>query len=215
MTKDDYKRYLASDHWKETRKAALARAKWKCQLCCSFKDLNVHHRTYANLGHEEDCDLTVLCRDCHAKFHGDLPKASPDSNKDKPLVTLAMFCTSTPKPNDVTINGKLLPRRTSNLLKRDDALKDTVVEYSRLLNARVPYNYTLSHKEVITAKKILERVGNPETVLDFYRWVFREWDGPIIKSLSGVCDIHTPTLHVLLGFTSILDCFYERKQNRG
>jgi hypothetical protein len=31
--------------------------------------LDVHHRTYENKGKEKLGDLTVLCRECHTKFH--------------------------------------------------------------------------------------------------------------------------------------------------
>lgn len=65
----EYQEYLNSPHWKETRLKALKRAGNRCQLCSSTKDLNVHHNTYKNKGHEDLNDLVVLCRKCHAKFH--------------------------------------------------------------------------------------------------------------------------------------------------
>lgn len=64
-----YKEYLQTDHWKSTRMGALKRARFKCQLCNSKDDLNVHHRTYDRLGGELASDLIVLCRSCHGKFH--------------------------------------------------------------------------------------------------------------------------------------------------
>lgn len=64
-----YKEYLKTDHWKGTRKWALKRAGYKCALCDSSKNLNVHHRTYDNRGHELANDVIVLCQCCHAKFH--------------------------------------------------------------------------------------------------------------------------------------------------
>lgn len=67
--KINYKEYLESPHWKETRLKALDRAGYRCQLCCSKVDLNVHHNTYKNLNNEDPKDLFVLCRKCHAKFH--------------------------------------------------------------------------------------------------------------------------------------------------
>lgn len=62
--------YLRSDHWREVRKAALERADHRCQVCNGSKQLDVHHRTYERKGCEEPGDLTVLCRRCHATFHG-------------------------------------------------------------------------------------------------------------------------------------------------
>jgi len=67
--KEEYREYLESNHWKEIRKKALDRAGRKCQLCSSKTNLNVHHNTYKNLGHEDLNDLVVLCRNCHKKFH--------------------------------------------------------------------------------------------------------------------------------------------------
>lgn len=71
MTKDEYVVYLQSDHWQTTRKAALARALHRCQVCNRDKNLDVHHRTYERVGREDAADLTVLCRDCHSLFHGE------------------------------------------------------------------------------------------------------------------------------------------------
>lgn len=68
-----YREYLLTEHWQETRERALWRADRQCRLCSSTEDLNVHHRTYERLGCEHNNDLTVLCRDCHAKFHDKLP----------------------------------------------------------------------------------------------------------------------------------------------
>jgi len=64
-----YAKYLASKHWKEVRDRALSFAEYRCQVCNSDKSLDVHHRTYENIGREPIQDLTVLCKECHALFH--------------------------------------------------------------------------------------------------------------------------------------------------
>lgn len=64
-----YARHLKTTKWNQTRKAALQRAGYRCQVCNSPDSLNVHHRTYERLGHEHPMDLTVLCRVCHKIFH--------------------------------------------------------------------------------------------------------------------------------------------------
>ena len=64
-----YGEYLQSPEWKRTRVTALRRADNKCELCFSKNRLNVHHRTYRNLGSEHYKDLIVLCEDCHTKHH--------------------------------------------------------------------------------------------------------------------------------------------------
>jgi hypothetical protein len=67
-----YKDYLLTYHWRITRKKTLKRAHYKCQICGSVKNLNVHHNTYENRGEEKDEDLIVLCENCHGKFHDKL-----------------------------------------------------------------------------------------------------------------------------------------------
>lgn len=68
-----YSDYLKTKHWHEYRKRKLAQAGYRCQLC-NAKDtvLQVHHRTYENLGAEKDSDCIVLCKDCHTIFHENL-----------------------------------------------------------------------------------------------------------------------------------------------
>lgn len=73
LKKMKYSAYLQSNHWKRKRSKSLSRAKYRCQLCNSDQDLNVHHRTYKNLGKEDYSDLTVLCTMCHEKHHDILP----------------------------------------------------------------------------------------------------------------------------------------------
>ena len=69
----DYKTYIRSDEWRDRATAAKERAGWRCQTC-NVPDnqavLHAHHRTYERLGNEEPNDITVLCAECHAKFHG-------------------------------------------------------------------------------------------------------------------------------------------------
>lgn len=69
MNKDEYAKYLKTPHWATVRDRALAYAERRCQLCYSPKDVEVHHRTYERIGCERPADLTVLCRECHAKHH--------------------------------------------------------------------------------------------------------------------------------------------------
>lgn len=83
----DYQTYLSSREWRSRREWALERANRRCQVCNGPDELEVHHRTYANLGAELPADLTVLCAGCHRLFHGTLPEP-PASFQAEP-VTLA------------------------------------------------------------------------------------------------------------------------------
>lgn len=66
----DYAVYLQSPEWRKRRDVAVKAAGGRCQLCYSAQFLQVHHRTYDRIGHEDSGDLTVLCARCHKKFHG-------------------------------------------------------------------------------------------------------------------------------------------------
>jgi len=65
----NYEAYIQSAEWQKRREVALARAAYRCQLCCTTKGLNVHHNTYANLGNERPEDLVCLCKKCHDVYH--------------------------------------------------------------------------------------------------------------------------------------------------
>ena len=69
-SKIDYKCYLKTMVWDNTRKKKLKEAGYKCQLCSKTgAELHVHHNSYERIGDEDMNDLIVLCEDCHKKFH--------------------------------------------------------------------------------------------------------------------------------------------------
>lgn len=68
MSRKEYLRYLKSYDWQVKRQRALKAADWRCQVCNSEISLEVHHRTYDNIGDEQPSDLTVLCHECHELF---------------------------------------------------------------------------------------------------------------------------------------------------
>jgi len=68
----NYSEYIQSPEWAERSNLAKERVGFKCQLCNKEGDqttLHAHHRTYERLGHEHYTDITILCAECHAKFH--------------------------------------------------------------------------------------------------------------------------------------------------
>jgi replicative DNA helicase len=71
-----YEEYLQTPEWLERRERKLKEADFRCQVCNKDGPLDVHHRTYEHRGNEAPGDLTVLCGDCHALFHG----VSPDES---------------------------------------------------------------------------------------------------------------------------------------
>jgi RNase P subunit RPR2 len=62
-----YIAYMQSMVWKDRRGIALTVAGYHCRRCFASRDLDVYHRTYARLFHEEPEDLIVLCRGCQEK----------------------------------------------------------------------------------------------------------------------------------------------------
>lgn len=70
LKKLDYEEYLHSDWWIVIRALSKKRSRNMCALCSSPEHLNVHHRSYKNLGKEKPEDVIVLCQDCHEKHHG-------------------------------------------------------------------------------------------------------------------------------------------------
>lgn len=62
--------YYKSKHWQILRDAKLRQSHELCTLCYSGEKLNCHHRTYDRAHEELLSDLTILCKDCHARFHG-------------------------------------------------------------------------------------------------------------------------------------------------
>jgi hypothetical protein len=65
-----YQEYLQTSHWQLVRRTALEAANHRCQRCGErHEPLDVHHRTYANLGCEHPADVVALCRNCHEEVH--------------------------------------------------------------------------------------------------------------------------------------------------
>ena len=70
----DYDEYLKSPHWQRMATLARERAGNRCQVCNADVLMEVHHRTYERMGHEQLEDLTALCPRCHALYHEAMPK---------------------------------------------------------------------------------------------------------------------------------------------
>ncbi len=75
-----YSAYIQSRAWKIMRQRRLSLDGGKCQVCGSNFELDVHHKTYKRLGHENMDDLVTLCRPHHRKIHED---SQPDTDEDE------------------------------------------------------------------------------------------------------------------------------------
>ena len=63
--KTSYEAYLRSPTWSAKRLERLNIDNHQCQTCGATENLEIHHKTYARLGHERMSDLITLCQSCH------------------------------------------------------------------------------------------------------------------------------------------------------
>lgn len=63
-----YSDYLKTDEWDELRRRTKERDGYRCILCNSSEQLQVHHRTYERVGSESIDDLSTICDPCHDLF---------------------------------------------------------------------------------------------------------------------------------------------------
>jgi 5-methylcytosine-specific restriction endonuclease McrA len=61
---------LDLEQYRLLRQSVLQRDGWRCQLCGSLRDLQVHHRKFrSRLGDDSAQNLITLCVDCHQAKH--------------------------------------------------------------------------------------------------------------------------------------------------
>jgi 5-methylcytosine-specific restriction endonuclease McrA len=77
-----YEQYLSSPRWARRKAAYFKTRAPKCKACKSWEQVDLHHLTYANLGHERDGDLMALCRTCHEAVH-ELHAQNPNASLAK------------------------------------------------------------------------------------------------------------------------------------
>lgn len=83
-----YIEYLESGDWKQRREQWLKAWGYRCALNKHHSEgLEVHHRTYDNLGAEEPEDCVVLCSRCHELHHKNMPIAP----KQRPQTSQPLF----------------------------------------------------------------------------------------------------------------------------
>lgn len=80
--KIDYNKYIETDEWHERSEQRKILDGYKCVICKSDKNLDVHHITYDRKGHEDiRHDLVTLCHDCHMKLHEEIKYAEEINKK--------------------------------------------------------------------------------------------------------------------------------------
>lgn len=67
VPESDYEYYMRSDDWRAKRTERLEMDGYTCQVCGrTDAPLQVHHRSYANLGNESLDELITVCKPCHS-----------------------------------------------------------------------------------------------------------------------------------------------------
>ena len=65
---DVYNKYINSEAWEDKKTQVLTRDGYRC-VCCNTQavdvPLDVHHKTYDNIGKEPLSDLSSMCKTCH------------------------------------------------------------------------------------------------------------------------------------------------------
>jgi 5-methylcytosine-specific restriction endonuclease McrA len=52
------------------RQQILRRDGWRCQLCGTLSNLEIHHKRFrSHSGHDSEENLVTLCTQCHAHIH--------------------------------------------------------------------------------------------------------------------------------------------------
>lgn len=56
--------------YESLRQQVLRRDGWRCQLCGTISDLEVHHKEFrSHSGDDSEENLITLCVNCHASIH--------------------------------------------------------------------------------------------------------------------------------------------------
>jgi 5-methylcytosine-specific restriction endonuclease McrA len=62
---------LSQVDYRELHQQVLRRDGWRCQVCGSMQNLEVHHlRFRSHGGDDSEQNLITLCAQCHSEAHG-------------------------------------------------------------------------------------------------------------------------------------------------
>lgn len=131
----DYDEYIQSDEWKARAKAIRKRDNYTCQDCkATDVRLDVHHLTYARLGHERDEDLIALCRECHDAREDEKKAEKEPRAKHSPV----MSDIKTRGPFDFTAGDELAPPTPNGPLYFSSILKTFTPSLETIYLATLP-----------------------------------------------------------------------------
>ena len=61
---------LGADFYRQLHRQVLERDGWRCQLCGTMSNLEVHHQNFrSRSGDDSEQNLITLCTKCHVQVH--------------------------------------------------------------------------------------------------------------------------------------------------
>jgi len=70
LRRDPRPRRLDPTAYESLRQQVLRRDGWRCQLCGTMANLEVHHKQFrSHSGHDSEENLITLCVGCHRETH--------------------------------------------------------------------------------------------------------------------------------------------------
>ena len=208
---DHYEKYLNSKAWSEVRKECFDHFGRQCLFCSNPATL-VHHRSYANIGKENFLtDLSVLCDDCHQRFHE--PGSSGNANDPRGREYWDQFKTYVeengnhlqlfPEPDLPSIYGIQIDRRTCTSADIHSSGAFWLIAYrsTNQLQANLCVESSAHYSVLNRQKEIIE--GQFDDDLGELRWVDdRKWIGFLDETVGDVTRADTnqefPWLHARL-----------------
>ena len=75
---------LDSELYEQLRNGVLRRDGWRCQLCGTMSNLEVHHKEFrSHSGDDSEQNLITICRKCHQLVHGELRSRSQKNRESE------------------------------------------------------------------------------------------------------------------------------------
>ena len=113
-----YRDYLnLSNHWKrfklKLKHNFKIQQKHCCIICSSKTKLEVHHKTYKNIGNESENDVVLLCSGCHRYIH-----EMPRENREYTINNICRINKGKQPPTKKTKKNKQIKEKISIPVKK-------------------------------------------------------------------------------------------------
>lgn len=135
-----YEDYLESPHWKATKSERLKLSNYCCDVCGDDEiQLQVHHKHYETLGHEDMDDLATLCPYCHKDVHVEITKLRGKEFKQRIHCIAAEYFVPNLMKRQVT---KITAKAKKNNIKGTPVIQRTVKTTTKRRKKNVQRKFT-------------------------------------------------------------------------